>query len=262
MDSYEVLGPGDVVCVIDTTGSMGPYIKAARETAVKQAEGIAERGDLDLRFAVVEYRDHPPQDGTFVARKYPFGPGRELQATLDKLIAGGGGDRPEAVYDGLIGAVDLDWRLEAEHLCFLIGDSPPHNPCVCHATPGGVIEYMGSKQITLHAPSIAGASDTARAFRELTDALGGVTTEVDAAPEAVGVYAATLDYASAEIGSTRAYMAVAMSMGPTASTAAVADSLGWTTDKVERARTYATKRGLTDPIKDKRRIDQEDRNRR
>jgi len=62
---------------------------------------------LGLRLAVVEYRDHPPQDNTFAARAHAFTAdlGR-LRKTIDGLKPEGGGDAPESVFDGLRAACD------------------------------------------------------------------------------------------------------------------------------------------------------------
>src|SRR5579871_6698044 len=153
----DLIGQVDVAFVVDTTGSMGPFIEAAREHVRRVAEEIARAGELDLRFAVVEYRDHPPQEPSFIARPYPFGDGDALQEALGRLQPHGGGDAPEAVLDGLIEAARLQWRLEADKLCYLVGDAPPHGSggqgdswpdgCPCRATPNGVVELLGGHGI-------------------------------------------------------------------------------------------------------------------
>src|SRR5207253_11143517 len=115
------------VCfVFDTTGSMGAYILDAKERAVRLAKEEADRAGLDIRFAIVEYRDHPPQDESFVTRTHRWADFEGFQDDLNVMSADGGGDAPEAVWDGLVAAGLLDWRDNADKRSFLIGDAPPH----------------------------------------------------------------------------------------------------------------------------------------
>lgn len=73
--------------------------------------------------ALVEYRDHPPQETTFVTRKHDFTPSvKEMKKWLERCSAVGGGDAPEAVADGLQDALNLTWRLKATKICVLISD--------------------------------------------------------------------------------------------------------------------------------------------
>ena len=253
MSTHDLLGQIDLAFVIDTTGSMQPYIEEARAHARREAERIATSGDLDLRFAVVEYRDHPPQDTSFVTRVYPFGDGPAFEANLGVLVAHGGGDQPEAVWDGLVAAGHLDWRAQADHLCFLIGDAPPHGcglPGVslaeggpCGLSPGGIVELFASKQIRLYAHSIAGIPQTTQAFKGVAEATGGSCTEVDRPHAATAAYSATLDSTSGLVTASRAYATAAAAM-PAAPEAEVARSLGWSPTQVAGIKAYLARRGI------------------
>ena len=70
----DALNQVDLAFVVDTTGSMGAFIDAARRQMAATLLTLADGADFkpDLRVAVVEYRDHPPQDSTFVSRSHPF----------------------------------------------------------------------------------------------------------------------------------------------------------------------------------------------
>ena len=48
---------------MDCTGSMGPYISSATDNIHSIVEEIIASEKSDIRLAVVEYRDHPPQVG-------------------------------------------------------------------------------------------------------------------------------------------------------------------------------------------------------
>ena len=56
----------------------------------------------DVRLALVEYRDHPPQDRTYVTQVHDFTARvAEMKQWLEASRAVGGGDGPEAVADAL-----------------------------------------------------------------------------------------------------------------------------------------------------------------
>ena len=57
---------------LDVTGSMGAYIDGAKENIEAITERLVSRDGqrFDLRFGLVAYRDHPPEDTTFVTRSF------------------------------------------------------------------------------------------------------------------------------------------------------------------------------------------------
>jgi len=242
----DLLGQVDVVFVLDTTGSMGPYLEEAKRSVRAEVEKVAAAGDLDLRYAVIEYRDHPPQDNSFVTRVHPFGDGAALDRVLGTLRADGGGDRAEAVWDGLVSASKLGWRETADRMVFLIGDSPPHvDDCPCGSTGGTVVESLGRAR--LYAISIAGYVDTTEAFRSVAEPLGGNVTVVGTPVEMTASTSASMGSTSDLIGMSRSFMTASASLaaeGKPVSDEAVASSLGWTVDMAEGTRTYIERRGL------------------
>src|SRR6266850_124472 len=188
----DVLGQLDILFVIDATGSMALYIAEARRYAAEVAVKLAKDNDLDIRFGVVAYRDHPPQDNTFVTSSTKgFGDAAQLQDALSRLGASGGGDRPEAVWDGVAEAIKFDWRPGADRTIYLIGDSPPHGlagnqnedawpkGCPCGVTSDKLITDLKHERIEVNAFSIAGYADTTSAFELLTKATNGVCIKAD-----------------------------------------------------------------------------------
>ncbi len=116
----------DLAFVIDTTGSMGGFIAAAKTYMIKAIKGVSVK-EVDMRVGVVEYRDHPPEESTYVTKIYPFTDIDNAQKNIDQISLGGGGDWPEAVLDGIIAACDqLDWRPNARRIMILVGDAPGH----------------------------------------------------------------------------------------------------------------------------------------
>lgn len=77
----------------------------------------------DVRLGLIEYRDHPPQDMTFVTRVHQFTESvPTMKSWLEACSADGGGDTPEAVADALNDVTKLDWREKATKICVLISD--------------------------------------------------------------------------------------------------------------------------------------------
>eukprot|EP00039_Didymoeca_costata_P027032 m.17262 g.17262 ORF g.17262 m.17262 type:complete len:342 (+) comp5963_c0_seq1:199-1224(+) len=151
----------DVAFAMDCTGSMGSYIKSAQESIATIAQQVVTHEKADCRFALVEYRDHPPQDSTFVTRVHPFTASLpDMRKNLDQCRAQGGGDEPEAVAAALEDCLKLDWRAQATKIVVLISDAPPHglgqghdgfpNGCPLGNDPITTCRNMAENEITLY----------------------------------------------------------------------------------------------------------------
>lgn len=117
----------DLVFCMDCTGSMGSYIAAAQRTILDIIEKLVAFEKTDVRFGLVAYRDHPPQDSSFITHVFPFTNSRkEITDNVNWMKASGGGDGPEAVAAGLKAAYDMPWRPTATKIVILIADAPPH----------------------------------------------------------------------------------------------------------------------------------------
>jgi len=121
----------DLVFIQDCTGSQGSYISSATKNIQLICENIYQSGKLqareDLRVGLVAFRDHPPQDHTYVTRNFGFSSDIDkVHRDLSSLYASGGGDGPEAVTAGLAEALKMDWREQASKMIVLIADAPPH----------------------------------------------------------------------------------------------------------------------------------------
>lgn len=243
-DVAAVIGQVDIAFVIDTTGSMAPFINEARNHVREAAEKVAQIGGLDLRYAVVEYRDHTDP---WVTRVHDFADAERLTQVLNMLEAGGGGDRPEAVWDGVYALYGLQWRPQAERLAFLVGDSPPHvTDCPCSLTAARVIESLTLMRVRLDAHSIAGQQDTAASFRSLAESTNGAFTEVarDRIEESTRAYGGRLTSTSGVVADSRDLIATA-SMSPVGTSAAdVGRSLGWTESRTRETMSTLRRRNL------------------
>lgn len=151
----------DMCFVMDATGSMSSFIEAAQKTIQKIVENIVSSEKADVRFALVSYRDHPPQESSYVVKQFAFTKStKKMSEFLAEISASGGGDCPEAVVDGLHAALKLDWRENSTKVCLLISDAPPHGlgtggdgfpeGCPCGLDPVLVCRQMAEKAITLY----------------------------------------------------------------------------------------------------------------
>ena len=114
-------------------GGERPLLRISSATKNIQliCDNIYQSGKLqvreDLRVGLVAYRDHPPQDHTYVTRNFGFSSDIDkVHRDLSSLYASGGGDGPEAVTAGLAEALKMDWRENASKMIVLIADAPPH----------------------------------------------------------------------------------------------------------------------------------------
>lgn len=66
---------------------------------------------------LVAFRDHPPQDHTYITKNFGFSSDiAKVQKDLSGLYASGGGDGPEAVTAAMFEALNMDWREEASKM--------------------------------------------------------------------------------------------------------------------------------------------------
>lgn len=117
----------DLCFVCDCTGSMGQYIRAAQQHIKDIVQRISETQRAKVQFGLICYRDHPPQDLSYVTQTYEFTIDlNRMKGYVDTMSASGGGDGPEAVTAGLHKALELPWRPNATKVVVLIADAPPH----------------------------------------------------------------------------------------------------------------------------------------
>jgi hypothetical protein len=117
----------DLLFLLDSTGSMGGEIRKIQQTISDISYQISTLpGNPRVRYGVVTYRD---RGDSYVTRKFGFTENLgEFSNFLNSISAGGGGDYPESLNEGLHVAVnDMNWNSgEAVRLVFLVADAPPH----------------------------------------------------------------------------------------------------------------------------------------
>jgi Mg-chelatase subunit ChlD len=194
MTIIDTLRQVDLAFVVDTTGSMGPFIQAAQQQMIQVLQAIVNAYDipLDLRVGIVEYRDHPPQEQSFVYRSYDFRESlKQVQQMINELKPNGGGDAPEAVYDGLQAACEtLEWRPHSRRLAMLIGDAPPHTRCPCGQTADSVTAALEQKGVILYTLGLTPGLQNS--FADLAQRTGGKYFQAGQGEAALATLQATL----------------------------------------------------------------------
>jgi len=117
--------PVDICFLLDTTGSMADEIQMLKETlesAHYQLANLKEKPDI--RFGMVLYKD---RKDVYTTMEVPFtGDVGKFREVLQKVTAGGGGDEPEALAEGLgKSLLGLKWREGALRVIFILTDAPP-----------------------------------------------------------------------------------------------------------------------------------------
>jgi Ca-activated chloride channel family protein len=122
------IGELDLVFLVDETGSMGAYIEEVKRRLLEMIDALrAAPLCKSLRLGLVSYRDHPPEDDTFVSRVVPLTDDvASIREGVERMEARGGGDTPEAVTDGLYDVARLEWRARASRVVVWVADAPPH----------------------------------------------------------------------------------------------------------------------------------------
>ena len=109
---------------------MSSYIEKSKNTIKRILKTVkkSEKGEIrDLRFGFVAYRDHPPQDDTYVTKTQDLADEETIIKFISSLSAKGGGDGPEAVMDGLYDSIyKMSWNKDSLKYIFHIADAPPH----------------------------------------------------------------------------------------------------------------------------------------
>jgi hypothetical protein len=146
----------DVVFLIDTTGSMSDEIAQIKATLLAVSARLREgQVRFDLRYGAVVYRDLGDE---YVTRAHPFT--RDLAAfdtALRAVNAGGGGDQPESVNQGLAEAIGrMEWREGSAKVVFLIGDAPPHMDYQEDVRYGRTLVAAVARGVRVHAVAASG----------------------------------------------------------------------------------------------------------
>jgi len=144
----------DIVLSLDTTASMGPYIEELRRTLVPMLRQVTPNF-AGWRIGMVQFKDYY-WDDEYLTRVIPFTTDLDLfQQRLNAINAQGGGDIPEAIYEGLYEAVSsFPWAAERRFV-ILISEAPPHPTPRGRITRDMVFQQAQQRNITISAILLA-----------------------------------------------------------------------------------------------------------
>ncbi|NOK63344.1 MAG: hypothetical protein GFH27_549361n21 [Chloroflexi bacterium AL-W] len=206
----------DIVFVIDTTRSMDDDIAAVKASATDIVNALASSGD-DYRVALVDYRDlpEPPygEPGDYQTRTVlAFSSDTStIISAIDSLTVGGGNDVPESVFSGLMQAINLSWRTDANKTIILMGDAAPHDPePSTNYTLSAVLDAanaVGTSQrsflaelitsgggtVQIYPIAIGGWPNVEAAFQTIADGTGGTAFQANAASDVTDAVLEALD---------------------------------------------------------------------
>ena len=200
----------EVVFVLDTTGSMGGLIQAAKEKIWSIATTMAQAQPApEIRIGLVAYRD---RGDSYITRVVDLSTDLDsLYATLMEFQAQGGGDGPESVNRALYDAVhNISWSRDntAYRVMFLVGDAPPHMDYQDDVRYPVTLAAARQRGIFVNAVQCGSGSDTARAWQQIAQLGQGEYLQVEQGGGAVAIatpFDEKLATLSAQLDDTRLY---------------------------------------------------------
>ncbi|ACH93278.1 VWA domain-containing protein [Borrelia duttonii] len=136
----------DLVFVIDVTDSMKNHIEILREHLLDMVEPQLNQFK-SYRIGFVFYKDYLED---FLTRSFDFNSKEYLHNILESINVGGGGDYPEAVFEGVNAAVtQFDWKSDNRFI-IVLGNAPPHEYPRGPIVYEDVIRAAKEKDITIY----------------------------------------------------------------------------------------------------------------
>ncbi len=200
----------ELVFVLDTTGSMGGLIQAAKEKIWSIATTMASAQPApEISIGLVAYRD---RGDAYVTRVI------DLSADLDTLYAklmdfraDGGGDGPEAVNEALYDAIhSISWSQDPQsyQVVFLVGDAPPHMDYQDDVKYPQTLAVAREKGIVVNTIQCGDNPATLRQWQHIAQLNHGQYFQVGQAGSAVAIatpFDADIATLSKELDQTRLY---------------------------------------------------------
>jgi Mg-chelatase subunit ChlD len=200
----------EVVFVLDTTGSMGGLIAAAKEKIWSIANTLASTEVTPMiKMGLVGYRDRGDE---YITTSSPLSDDLDSVYTdLMEFSADGGGDTPESVNQALYEAVtNFQWSKDkkAYRVIFLVGDSPPKMNYPDDVKYQKTCNLARELDIVINAIQCGNMVETQKIWQEIASLGGGEYFRVDQSGGAVlyeTPYDEKIASLSAKLDATRIY---------------------------------------------------------
>ena len=220
----------EVVFVLDTTGSMGGLIHAAKEKIWSIASTLAQAQQApEISIGLVAYRD---RGDAYVTQVVDLN--RDLDSMYARLMdfaAEGGGDGPEAVNEALDAAIHrMSWSQDRStyKVVFLVGDAPPHMDYQDGVQYPHVIAAAAAKGIVVNTIQCGSMSETVAPWQHIASLGFGRYFTVEQAGGAVAIatpFDSQIATLSAALDSTRVYYGTAQERSAMAAKVAATERL-------------------------------------
>ena len=179
----------EVVFVLDTTGSMGGLIDAAKNNIWSIATTMASAQPApEMHMGLVAFRDRGDE---YVTRVLNLS--RDLDSMYASLMdfrADGGGDGPESVNAALDAAVNqIQWSQDSNSykVIFLVGDAPPHMDYQGEKQYPAILKEAAAKGIVVNCIQAGEESDTRKTWQHIASLNQGRYLQVEQSGSAVAV---------------------------------------------------------------------------
>ena len=179
----------EVVFVLDTTGSMGGLIDAAKNNIWSIATSMASaKPTPEIRMGLVAYRD---RGDAYVTKVLDLsGDMDSMYAALMDFRADGGGDGPESVNQALHDAVHrVGWSQDKNSykVIFLVGDAAPHMDYPNDVPYPETLKMAAQKGIVVNCIQAGAESDTRQVWQHIASLNQGRYFQVEQSGSAVAV---------------------------------------------------------------------------
>jgi Mg-chelatase subunit ChlD len=200
----------EAVFVLDTTGSMGGLIQAAKDKIWSIAATMAAAQPApEIRLGLVAYRD---RGDDYVTRVVDLTKDLDgLHAELMQLQAQGGGDGPESVNQALHEALNrIGWSRDqgVYRVIFLVGDAPAHMDYPNDVPYPQTLAEAQRRGIRVNAIQCGTLTETTREWQRIAQLGNGGYFQVEQSGGAVAIatpYDESLAKLSSELDETRIY---------------------------------------------------------
>jgi uncharacterized protein YegL len=199
-----------VVFVLDTTGSMGGLIAAAKEKIWSVASTLAQAQQApEISMGLVAYRD---RGDAYVTQVVDLN--KDLDSMYAKLMdfaADGGGDGPEAVNEALHDAIyAMSWSQDPDtyKVVFLVGDAPPHMDYQNDMKYPAIVAAAAAKGIVVNTIQCGTMHETIAPWQHIAALGRGRYFTVEQAGSAVAIetpFDAKIATLAAQLDATRLY---------------------------------------------------------
>ena len=198
----------EVVFAIDTTGSMGGLLEAAKEKVWSIATTMASSKPApNIKMGLVAYRD---RGDAYVTKVFDLSSDLDsVYAELMEFQAQGGGDGPESVNQALSDAVHkMSWgqSQNAYRVVFLVGDAPAHMDYSNEAQYPQLVKQASARGILINTIRCGDNQQTAQQWQQIAALGQGNYFTVDQNGSALAInspFDQKLAQLSAELDKTR-----------------------------------------------------------